>query len=109
MDNSTIIEKLAKYQKAKQDLEQQKDSKIAEIEEKVLAYRMDLLQQVEDECKSYKESLEVEFDEGYQRDLTKVSNYIDVLKELLEDEQQVEDATDEVVENEHNRDDNSVL
>lgn len=109
MDIITLMKKFDIYSSQKKELETTKDSKIAEIEEKVLSYRMELLEQVEEECKKYKEELTTEFDENYQKDLEKVSNYIELLQELINDAQ-LEDTTkgDEKVD-ENDRDDNSVL
>lgn len=109
MDIITLMKKFDVYSSQKKELETTKDSKIAEIEEKVLSYRIELMEQVEEECKNYKEELTAEFNENYQKDLEKVSNYIELLQELISDAQS-EDTTkgDEKVD-ENDRDDNTVL
>ena len=111
MEIDVIVKKLTHYSQLKRELEANKDNKIADIEQKVLEYRMSKLEEIEAECKKYKEDLTKEFNENYEKDLTKVDNYIDLLKELLNDNESIENNTNDEEEevNEDDRDDNTVL
>ena len=100
-----LIEKLSYYTEKKQQLEQTKESALSEIEEKVLTKRLALIEKVDAECQEYAKQLKSEFDESYAKDYEKVSNYIELLKDLIGDSDATED-TSEVEENEHNGNDN---
>ena len=107
MEIGNLVLKFGYYTDEKVKLEQTKERALAEIEEKVLAKRLALLEQVDAECKQYADELKSEVEQSYAKDYEKVSNYLDLLKELIDENRPSEDIADKEGElNEHNGNDN---